>query len=126
MFSDSAVAAGSDSEGERKYSKNLMEEDGKWRGWIGYENEDGTLTVTGWGNLGGNVDTFLLQIPSSIGGKTVTAIGRIMEVQQTHPTDSIFWIREQSKHWSCRIQLRGLPDTVHGMECLGHFEIWKI
>ena len=27
--------------------KNLMEEDGKWRGWIGYENEDGTLTVTG-------------------------------------------------------------------------------
>ena len=47
VFSDSAVAAGSDSEGERKYSKNLMEEDGKWRGWIGYENEDGTLTVTG-------------------------------------------------------------------------------
>lgn len=105
MFSDSAVAAGSDSEGERKYSKNLMEEDGRWRGWIGYENEDGTLTVTGWGNLGGNVDTFLLQIPSSIGGKTVTAIGPY-NGSSTDTSDRFYFLDPRT------IKALELPDTV--------------
>ena len=105
VFSDSAVAAGSDSEGERKYSKNLMEEDGKWRGWIGYENEDGTLTVTGWGNLGGNVDTFLLQIPSSIGGKTVTAIGPY-NGSSTDTSDRFYFLDPRT------IKALELPDTV--------------
>ena len=105
VFSDSAVAAGSDSEGERKYSKNLMEEDGKWRGWIGYENEDGTLTVTGWGNLGGNVDTFLLRIPSSIGGKTVTAIGPY-NGSSTDTSDRFYFLDPRT------IKALELPDTV--------------
>ena len=52
VFDDGAEAAGDTEEIKDRYSHKIMEEDGQWHGWIGYENDDGTLTVTGWGKPG--------------------------------------------------------------------------
>lgn len=100
-----AEAAGDTEEIKDRYSHNIMEEDGQWHGWIGYENDDGTLTVTGWGNLGGNEDTFLLRIPSSIGGKTVTAIGPY-NGSSTDTSDRFYFLDPRT------IKALELPDTV--------------
>lgn len=105
VFDDGAEAAGDTEEIKDRYSHNIMEEDGQWHGWIGYENDDGTLTVTGWGNLGGNEDTFLLRIPSSIGGKTVTAIGPY-NGSSTDTSDRFYFLDPRT------IKALELPDTV--------------
>ena len=105
VFDDGAEAAGDTEEIKDRYSHNIMEEDGQWHGWIGYENEDGTLTVTGWGKPGGNIDVYLLRIPGVINGKKVTAIGPYIGSSTDY--SNRFWIFDPQT-----IRAIEIPDSV--------------
>ena len=105
VFDDGAEAAGDTEEIKDRYSHNIMEEDGQWHGWIGYENDDGTLTVTGWGKPGGNIDVYLLRIPGTINGKKVTAIGPYIGSSTDY--SNRFWIFDPQT-----IRAIEIPDSV--------------
>ena len=105
VFDDGAEAAGDTEEIKDRYSHNIMEEDGQWHGWIGYENDDGTLTVTGWGKPGGNIDVYLLRIPGVINGKKVTAIGPYIGSSTDY--SNRFWIFDPQT-----IRAIEIPDSV--------------
>lgn len=73
--------------------------------WCGYENEDGTLTITGCRNIAQYINTKTLTIPTEVGGKKVTRLGIYNE-------DYSFYIFDNTNF----IETLILPDTIEHVD----------
>lgn len=61
--------------------------------WIGYENEDGTLTLTGCRSVSEYMYDNTLTIPTEVEGKKVTGIGNYIGEQQFYIFDHAYTIK---------------------------------
>lgn len=79
--------------------------DTNYGNWCGYENEDGTLTITGCRNIVEYINTKTLTIPSEVEGKKVTGLGVYNE-------ESNFYIFDKPSF----IETLILPDTIEHVD----------
>lgn len=74
--------------------------------WMGYKNDDGTLTLTGCRNIGEYVYDHTLNLPSEIDGKKVTGL-------DLYNGDDPFYIFDDP--WSDSVTAIVLPDTIENV-----------